>query len=542
MGDLGEVDESLDVFSEQEREKGILKGRNVCFRPFSDNVEGPHIFNLEPQGEDHYLKLNSVRLAGRVRIYYDDRKTPLEPDADVSIVNMFPHSLFRAGEVEMNNTLVSELSTSMAHYQAYMGTTLSYNKNAQTTHLASQLYIPDEAAKFDLVTYNSSKIQGLQVLDSSRWQQDDVLMEVFKNSRDSIVASANATSSADAKADNYMVPDNIDSIDGVTFKQEFKKMAEQNVTVIKAAKKYAEEEAKKQAAALMKDYVATMYNKAAVNSGYVERRKIIQQSKEFDFYIPLAADIFQSNRVLHPSVSLRIKLSRAPDEFSILSSSGHKYFIELSQVKLFARYMQLSPEVVAKHALKLAKKEALIYPIQRTIMRSHNIPQGERSVYVSNLFYGKALPKTIIIGFVETDAYHGSLQKNPWNFKHFNLESAIIRVNGENCPADPIRPDFENDLFMREYIEFYRNIGIDISEDGGNLITPNLYRGGSFFLSFDLTGDQCNMLHHHKTQSGAIDFNAVFKNVLDVSVTMVVYAMSEAQIEIGENGPIVKYI
>ena len=59
-------------------------------------------------------------------------------------------------------------------------------------------------------------------------------------------------------------------------------------------------------------------------------------------------------------------------------------------------------------------------------------------------------------------------------------------------------------------------------------------------MSFDLTGDQCNMHHHHKSISGAIDFNAVFNEELPVSVTMIVHASGEADIEIGEKGPVVR--
>ena len=46
----------------------------------------------------------------------------------------------------------------MAGYQAYIQTTLSYNNNAQKTHLQGQLYVPDDAAKFDVLTYDSNKV------------------------------------------------------------------------------------------------------------------------------------------------------------------------------------------------------------------------------------------------------------------------------------------------------------------------------------------------------------------------------------------------
>ena len=162
-----------------------------------------------------------------------------------------------------------------------------------------------------------------------------------------------------------------------------------------------------------------MVNKSKVNNGYVQRRKIILRSREFDFYIPVCSDIFQSDRLLHPSISMKLKMARMDDDFSILHEGNNKFTIELNNVRLYGRYIQVSSNLVNQHKALLNQKKPLKYPIKRTIMRSYNIPQGERSIYVSNMFFGGALPKSLIIGFVETEAFHGSYKKNPWNFKHF---------------------------------------------------------------------------------------------------------------------------
>jgi hypothetical protein len=122
------------------------------------------------------------------------------------------------------------------------------------------------------------------------------------------------------------------------------------------------------------------------------------------------------------------------------------------------------------------------------------------------------------------------------------VRSCGLKVNGESIPQDPIQPDFKNDLFLREYMEFYRNIGIDVNEDAGNIITPSLYKGGMYFMSFDLTGDQCNMLHRHPKDQGNIDMTVVFNDPLKNPITVVVYANYDAQIEITKkDGPTVKY-
>jgi hypothetical protein len=497
---------STELFKAESTEKNILKGRTVCFRPLSENSEGPYVFNMESQGHDQYMSLNSIRLSGKCVITRADGSR-LTANDDLSIVNMFPSSLFKGIETEFNNVLITDISAAMANYKAYIQTTLSYNKAAQSTHLQGQLYIPDEAERFDALSIHPNKVSVVEYFDNggNRWYNPtEVLraLDVEKFPEDEEEGSAQMT---DAERE------------------------------LAAKKTQTTEE-------VLKKFAKTLKAKQKLNAGYVDRREIINKSKTFDFYIPLSSDILQTNKLLHPSINMKLKLTRATDGFSILAlASKNEWRIQLSDLRIFARYITLAPNLVAQHQSLYDKNEPLIYPITRSMMKSYNISTGEVSSYLSNMFTG-ILPKNIIIGFVRTMAFHGSQDLNPYNFQHFNMRSCGLKVNGESIPQDPIQPDFKNDLFLREYMEFYRNIGIDVNEDAGNIITPSLYKGGMYFMSFDLTGDQCNMLHRHPKDQGNIDMTVVFNDPLKNPITVVVYANYDAQIEITKkDGPTVKY-
>jgi hypothetical protein len=84
---------------------------------------------------------------------------------------------------------------------------------------------------------------------------------------------------------------------------------------------------------------------------------------------------------------------------------------------------------------------------------------------------------------------------------------------------------------MREYMEMYRNVGIDVGEDHGNAITPELFASGCFFMTYDLTGHKCNMLHKHITDTGQVDLNMVFKKAVGEEVILIVYASFDAHVE-----------
>ena len=380
--------------------------------------------------------MNSIKLGGTAQILNGDSE--MADTVDYSITNLFPHSLFRAQEIEINGVLVTDLSSFLSHYQAYIQTILSYNASAQQTHLKSQLFDMDDPENFDKV-------------------------KVTKEG-DKIPAAKN-------------------------------------------------------------------------NLAYVRRQTICLGSKEFDFYSPICSDILQCDRLLHSSAGLKIRLLREVDSFSVLSAdTGQTFRVKLKDLKIHAHYVKMSDMTVREHAMRL-RKSPLIYPITRTTMKEYTIGSGEKTKYISNLFSGQ-LPKSIIIGLVSDEAASGTASKNPFNFQHFNLMESYLKVNGELTPSEPIAPDFVNSKYRREYMELMRNIGIDSSEDHGNAVTLEQFAGGSFFMAYDLTGHKCNMLHKHPSQEGNIDLWLQFKSGTSENVRVIIYASSDAQVEIDNEGAV----
>ena len=434
--------DDVDLFDPVITENSVISGRTITFRPISENTNGPFQFNLMPQGTDQYLQLNSVKLGGTVQILNGDAE--LAATDDFSITNLLPHSLFRAQEIEINGVLVTDLSSFLSHYQAYIQTIMSYNRSAQQTHLKAQLYEMDNFGKYDVVKITRETGKQTIVADKT-------------------------------------------------------------------------------------------------NMAYANRRKMCAASKEFDFYTPICSDILQCDRLLHSSASLKIRLLREVDEFCILSGTEKAYRIKIKDLKIYAHYVKLSDSLVRQHAMRL-KKSPLIYPITRTSMKEYTIGSGEKTKYISNLFTGQ-LPKSIIIGMVADEAASGSIERNPYNFHHYKLAESYLKINGELTPSEPLAPDFENKMFMRSYMEMLRNVGIDSSEDHGNAITPDQFAGGSFFMAYDLTGHKCNMLHKHPSQEGNIDLMLQFRETLKENVRVIVYASSDAQVEIDDNGSVlVRYV
>lgn len=428
--------DDVDLFDPVAMEKNIISGRTVSFHPQSGGTEGPYQFHLSPQGADQYLQLNSIRLHGKMKVVKKNGGN-VAADKDIGVINLSPHSLFRANEIEINNTLVTDLSSFSSHYQAYMQYILSYSSIAESTHLRAQQFYIDSPNQFD------------------------------------VCKKSNGTD-------------------------------------------------------------------ANKNEGYETRAAKVNNSKEIDFYIPICSDILQCDRLLHSSATLSIKLLREVDEFTISTNEDLSLKIDITALKLFAHYVRVSDSLVKKHQT-LHNKYNIIYPITRTTMKTFHLTSGESSRYFSNIFMGQ-IPKSIVIGLVLDDAATGDLKKNPFNFQHFDLKEGFIKVNGEMVPSDPLAPDFANNKYTREFMELHRNVGIDCNEDHGNMVTMEQFAGGSFFMAFDLTGHRCNMLHRHRPVEGNVDLSLTFSTALSNNVRVIVYASSDAQVEISKlNGVTINY-
>ena len=109
-----------------------------------------------------------------------------------------------------------------------------------------------------------------------------------------------------------------------------------------------------------------------------------------------------------------------------------------------------------------------------------------------------------------------SINKNPFNFKHFDIREASIIVNGVNEPAELYKLNIDNgdkvDMFA-SFLDNWNDRELGVSLDG--------YYRGSFLLALDRTPDNCS---RHRMGSGAIDFNVKTGTALTETVTAIVYA------------------
>ncbi|XP_070556390.1 uncharacterized protein F54H12.2-like [Ptychodera flava] len=271
-----------------------------------------------------------------------------------------------------------------------------------------------------------------------------------------------------------------------------------------------------------------------VNKGLKNRYAFTSGSKVVDMVGPIHSDLFFQPKYLMNGVELRLKLNRSKNAFSLVSSAENPGFkAVVTEATLLIRKIKLSPSVQLGHAEAL-KQGPSKYPIHRCVMKVLSIPGGTMSFNKDHIFLGQ-LPKRVVLGLVDNDAFNGSYKKNPFNFKHYDMTSLVLNVSGKQVPSKPLKLDFTQaggQSFIMAYYSLFT--GTDkIGRDEGININHYEYDNGYTLFAFDLTSDlSADGGHLNLVKEGNLGIELQFRQALPNTVNLLVYGELDNIIEI----------
>lgn len=247
---------------------------------------------------------------------------------------------------------------------------------------------------------------------------------------------------------------------------------------------------------------------------------MLKKGKRIPFSMILHVDFLQSQRYLPPGCSMKLKLCRSKDEMSILGSSLQTK-INIHELKLKTRRITVDSRIVDEHESKL-NTSPMLMPITQSTITNVLLNKGNQTYRLSRILSGK-IPRSIIIGFLKSTAFDGSVSDNKFKFQHFGLNYLQLYVGGEPLLPEAFKPDFTDGICIKEYRSFLDNIGI-AHENETNGITLEDFKSNSCFFAFDLSPDLCNGFCGHGYQHGTVDISLGFKAALEDNVSVVVYS------------------
>lgn len=180
-----------------------------------------------------------------------------------------------------------------------------------------------------------------------------------------------------------------------------------------------------------KDSPSKMDSTGTLNSGLNQRRSLTHNSKVADFVGPLHVDVLRHDRLLLNGIEISLKLWQSHLPFCMMAAEGVPAF-KLSILDVVYRVLKVtvSPAVILAHDAALQKSPAL-YPYQKNIVKTVNVPAGQYDVVLQDLFLGQ-VPSYLCLGLVSSKAYTGSFSHNPFNFQHYNISRVRALVDDQS--------------------------------------------------------------------------------------------------------------
>ena len=271
------------------------------------------------------------------------------------------------------------------------------------------------------------------------------------------------------------------------------------------------------------------------NPGFVHRMRHTLNSQSVDLLGRLHTDIGFQDRYLLNHVTVRVRLTRAKDVFSLITQLQEpqpEYKVVLQDVQMHVRKVQLSPPLQLAH-VKVLEKAPAQYPIRRVLTKYFAVPQGQTAVNEQNLFLG-VLPKRLILGMVDNTAFDGTYGENPFQFQHMNLNYLALHMNGRQIPSQPLTPRFDDNLYVRSYFNLFTGVGKAYRDDGNDISRHDFPRGYTLFC-FDLSPNLHSDAEFIPVQKGDLRLEMKFQTPLAKTINVICYAEFDNVIEVDRN-------
>ncbi len=259
------------------------------------------------------------------------------------------------------------------------------------------------------------------------------------------------------------------------------------------------------------------------NSGFKQRVSYFKDETIVEVTAPLHIDLFLQDRFLLNYTDVRLELNRNPDSFVLESPGGAtNAHLSVKQMKFYVR----KAEILDSTGLAIERvlnNNTAKYPVRRVTMMNLHVASTSQSTPLNTLFSGQ-LPRRIIFGCVDADAYRGNVKKWPFNFKSYSINEVKVVCGGTTFPAHPLKLDFKNNKYIRAFDQLFESL--DMARDNqGNGITRLDFKNGKCFFAFDLTPDEDDNGHWDLIKEGTTSIEISFaEKIPDTGVEVIVYA------------------
>ena len=289
------------------------------------------------------------------------------------------------------------------------------------------------------------------------------------------------------------------------------------------------------------DYLQMESNNVKVSKNLENRRGqwcISNKALKGEFIGRICSPLFMQEKVIPPQVTIRVVMKKAKDTFCLMHESG-SFELKIKNPVLMVQKVTPVAAIKESYVQLLEEGHPLQYNLRTPLVNYYTIEASSSQFMRDDLFLGK-MPKRIILGMVETAAYHGNATLNPFNFQHFNVGEITLYKDGMPYPCPSMRMDFENQKYAEAYHNFMKSLGAAYS----NKVPPvkkEEFGAGFFIVVYDMSPDQSGSVQSASmlSMNSNVRLEMKFAKALPKNVTLLVYAEYENAMEITKDRQVI---
>ncbi|MCP4486817.1 MAG: hypothetical protein GY820_05790 [Gammaproteobacteria bacterium] len=233
-------------------------------------------------------------------------------------------------------------------------------------------------------------------------------------------------------------------------------------------------------------------------------------------------------------MDVRLELHRNSNAFSLLTlTDNQEYKIDIIGMTWFVRKVDILKSFALALETHISKQPAK-YPIRRVMVKTLHVDGGRRDTPNNTLFTGQ-VPRRLIIGCVDKDAFFGHLRKNPFNFKNFGIKQIQVTAGDITYPRNPVVFDFPNKRYTRAFLGLFDAMN-SANEDRGNSISYSDFYSGYTLFGFDLSPDCSDGAHWELIREGSTSIRIEFgEDTPQTGIKVVVFAEFDNLMTVDKN-------
>jgi hypothetical protein len=175
---------------------------------------------------------------------------------------------------------------------------------------------------------------------------------------------------------------------------------------------------------------------ATTNKGWARRWNLQKQSKVIEMVGRLHADICNAQTFIVPGVTVNVRLTKGRCEFYLMAKDeDSKVTFKILEARLLVRHIEATPSILYAHKTPLEAGALAKYHLTRVEVKTFMFAAGSQSLSIDNAVLGP-LPKPVLFTFVKNKDYLGTLDSNPYKFRHYVIREFALYVNGRQIPSE----------------------------------------------------------------------------------------------------------